>query len=72
MEGAGEDPYLGSVMAAARTRGFQGAPHKLLTTAKHFAAYGGVEGGREYNKPEISECTLWDVSCPPSGRWLRC
>jgi len=49
----GEDPYLGSAMAAARVRGFQGsdprAPDAVLATVKHFAAYGGAEGGRDYN-----------------------
>src|SRR5207249_1284333 len=50
-EGSGEDPYLGSAMAAARVRGFQGAdprsPDAVLATVKHFAAYGGAEGGRD-------------------------
>src|SRR3954471_9067779 len=49
-EGAGEDPYLGSLMAAGYVRGFQGdfGPESLLATAKHFAAYGAPEGGRDY------------------------
>src|SRR2546430_1648899 len=72
-EGAGEDPYLGSVMAAARVRGFQGgdkgsglgAPDALLSTVKHFAAYGGAEGGRDYNSVELSERTLWETYLPP-------
>ncbi len=69
VEGAGEDPYLGSVMAAARVRGFQGkdpsAPDALLACAKHFTAYGGAEGGRDYNTVDISERTLHDVYLPP-------
>ncbi|HWM87442.1 MAG TPA: glycoside hydrolase family 3 N-terminal domain-containing protein, partial [Kofleriaceae bacterium] len=69
VEGSGEDPYLGSVMAAARVRGFQGddpsAPDALFACAKHFAAYGGAEGGRDYNTVDISEATLRDVYLPP-------
>jgi beta-glucosidase len=68
-EGAGEDPYLGSVMAAARVRGFQGAdlraPDAVLATAKHFAAYGGAEAGRDYNTVDISERTLRETYLPP-------
>ena len=73
VEGAGEDPYLGGVMAAARVRGFQGgdsalqlgAADALLATVKHFAAYGGAEGGRDYNSVELSERTLWEMYLPP-------
>jgi beta-glucosidase len=73
VEGAGEDPWLGSVMAAARVRGFQGgdnamglgASDALLATVKHFAAYGGAEGGRDYNTVELSERTLWETYMPP-------
>ncbi len=73
VEGAGEDPYLGSVMAAARVRGFQGgdsathlgASDAMLATVKHFAAYGGAEGGRDYNSVELSERTLWETYLPP-------
>ncbi len=61
-EGSGEDPYLGSQMAAARVRGFQGtdlrAPEAVMATVKHFAAYGGAEGGRDYNTVDVSERTL--------------
>jgi beta-glucosidase len=68
-EGSGEDPYLGSVMAAARVRGFQGSdfsdPTAIVACAKHFAAYGGAEGGRDYNTVDISERTLRDVYLPP-------
>ncbi len=69
VEGAGEDPYLGSVMAAARVRGFQGddlaAVDTVLATAKHFVAYGAAEGGRDYNTAEVSERTLHEVYLPP-------
>lgn len=67
-EGAGEDPYLGSALAVARVRGFRGhpgAPDSLLATAKHFVAYGGAEGGRDYNTVDISERTLHEVFLPP-------
>ena len=69
MEGSGEDPYLGSVMAVARVRGFQGddlaAPTTMLATAKHFVAYGAAEGGRDYNIADVSERTLREVYLPP-------
>jgi len=69
VEGAGEDPYLGSVIAAARVRGFQGTslrdPTTILATAKHFAAYGAAEGGRDYNIADVPERTLRDVYLPP-------
>jgi beta-glucosidase len=64
-EGSGEDPYLGSLMAAAHVRGFQGGdladPTNIMACAKHYAAYGGAEGGRDYNAVDISERTLRDV-----------
>lgn len=69
VEGAGEDTYLGEVLAAARVRGFQGkdlrAPDTVLATAKHFVAYGGAEAGRDYNTVDISERTLREVYLPP-------
>lgn len=69
VEGSGEDPYLGSVMAAARVRGFQGvnlaADNTLLATAKHFVAYGAAEGGRDYNTADISASTLHEIYLPP-------
>jgi len=73
VEGAGEDPFLGSAMAVAGVRGFQngdgalniGATDALLATVKHFAAYGGAEGGRDYNSVELSERTLWETYLPP-------
>jgi beta-glucosidase len=61
-EGSGEDPYLGSVLAAARVRGFQ---ESILATVKHFAAYGGAEAGREYGTVDVSERTLRDIYLPP-------
>ncbi|MGY1519968.1 glycoside hydrolase family 3 N-terminal domain-containing protein [Luteimonas sp. A482] len=69
VEGAGEDPYLGSVLAAARVRGFQGddlaAADTMLATAKHFVGYGAAEGGRDYDVADISERTLHEVYLPP-------
>lgn len=68
-EGAGEDPYLGSVIAAARVRGFQGpdltADTSMLACPKHFAAYGGVQGGMDYNTVDIPETTLRETFLPP-------
>src|SRR5881398_1685356 len=68
-EGSGEDPYLGSALAAARVRGFQGkdlrAPDAVMATVKHFAAYGGAEGGRDYNTVDVSERTLREIYLPP-------
>jgi beta-glucosidase len=69
VEGAGEDPYLGSAFAVARVRGFQDAAKadatSLLATAKHFVAYGAGEAGREYNTVDISERALREVYLPP-------
>jgi len=68
-EGSGEDTYLGSLMAAARVRGFQGddpsSSSSIAACAKHFAAYGGAEGGRDYNTVDMSERTLREVYLPP-------
>jgi beta-glucosidase len=68
-EGSGEDPLLGSAMAEARVRGFQGEDltrdDAILACAKHFAAYGGAEGGRDYNTVDVSERTLREVYLPP-------
>lgn len=68
-EGSGEDPYLGSMMAAARVRGFQGrdysAPDKVMACAKHWVAYGAAEGGRDYNTTDVSEGTLREIYFPP-------
>ncbi|HYG19255.1 MAG TPA: glycoside hydrolase family 3 N-terminal domain-containing protein, partial [Ohtaekwangia sp.] len=68
-EGAGEDPYLGSRIAAARVSGFQGKnladPTTLAACVKHFAAYGGAEGGRDYNTVDISKRVLYETYLPP-------
>lgn len=68
MEGAGEDPYLGSLIAAARVKGLQGklddASH-ILACVKHFAGYGAVESGREYNLTDFSHSALWNKYLPP-------
>jgi beta-glucosidase len=69
VEGAGEDPYLGSMVAAARVKGFQGNniadPESVVACAKHYVAYGAVEGGRDYNTVDISEELLREVYLPP-------
>jgi beta-glucosidase len=69
MEGAGEDTYLGSLIAAARVKGFQGKglgnTDALMACAKHFAAYGAAVGGRDYNSVDMSERMLWEVYLPP-------
>ncbi len=69
MEGAGEDPYLGSQIAIARVKGFQGngigSPDAVMATAKHFAAYGAAIGGRDYNSVDMSLRTLWEIYLPP-------
>jgi len=68
-EGAGEDPYLGSVMARALVEGFQGSnlsdQNAIVACPKHYVAYGGAEGGRDYNTVDVSERTLREVYLPP-------
>ena len=68
-ESAGEDPYLGSQVAIARVKGFQGNDLSDTTTLaaciKHFAAYGAPEGGREYNTVDMSERRLRETYLPP-------
>ncbi|NLP58944.1 beta-glucosidase BglX [Lutibacter sp. B1] len=68
-EGAGEDVYLGSEIAKARVRGFQGddlsATNTILACAKHYAAYGAAQGGRDYNTVDISERELRTTYLPP-------
>ncbi|HKG92942.1 MAG TPA: glycoside hydrolase family 3 N-terminal domain-containing protein [Gemmatimonadaceae bacterium] len=83
VEGAGEDPYLGAAVAAARVRGFQGtdpspgsgqalsSPTTILATAKHFAAYGAAEAGRDYNPADVSERSLWETYLPPYEAAVR-
>jgi beta-glucosidase len=69
MEGAGEDSYLGSRIAAARVKGFQGkgigSIDAVMACAKHFAAYGAAEGGRDYNTVDMSLRKLYEVYLPP-------
>lgn len=75
VEGAGEDPYLGSVMAAAQVRGFQGpypgAPEHVIACAKHFAGYGAADGGRDYDPVYLSESQLRNVYLPPFQAALK-
>lgn len=69
MEGAGEDTYLGSKIAFARVKGFQGKKlgdlNAVMACAKHFAAYGAAVGGREYNSVDLSNRMLWETYLPP-------
>lgn len=69
MEGAGEDPFLGSAIAKARIRGFQGddmsADNTIAACAKHFAGYGFAEAGKDYNAADVGTSTLYNVILPP-------
>ena len=69
VEGPGEDPWVASQIAAAKTRGFQGQDladaHSLAATAKHFCAYGAVTAGREYASVDVSDRTLREIYLPP-------
>nr|WP_314835081.1 beta-glucosidase BglX [uncultured Flavobacterium sp.] len=68
MEGAGEDTYLGSKIAYARVKGFQGKlgdVNSVMACVKHFAAYGAAVGGRDYNSVDMSERMLWETYLPP-------
>lgn len=69
MEGAGEDPYLGSKIATARVKGFQGESlsgnTSIIACAKHFAGYGFVEAGRDYNSVDMSNSKLYNTVLPP-------
>src|SRR5580692_1540032 len=69
VEGAGEDPYLGSAVAAAQVRGFQGdgvgSPGRVIAGPKHFAGYGAALGGRDYDEVNLSDSELWNVYLPP-------
>ncbi len=68
MEGAGEDTYLGSKIAYARVKGFQGKSgdiNAVIACAKHFAAYGAAIGGRDYNSADMSDRMLWETYLPP-------
>lgn len=72
MEGSGEDPYLGSEIAKAMVRGYQGnpkkddkAPDKVLACVKHYALYGAAEGGRDYNTVDMSQVRMFNEYMPP-------
>jgi beta-glucosidase len=69
MEGAGEDPFLGSKIASARVTGFQGNDLSKVNTiaacAKHFAGYGFSESGRDYNTVDVGTSTLYNIIFPP-------
>ncbi|MGM7774680.1 glycoside hydrolase family 3 N-terminal domain-containing protein [Arthrobacter sp. KNU-44] len=69
IEGAGEDPFLGSAMAAAQVRGFQGqaldSADSVLSGPKHFVGYGAAVGGRDYDEVDLSESSLWNTYFPP-------
>lgn len=68
VEGAGEDPYLGSAMARAQVRGFQGqelGPNSVMTCVKHYAGYGAADGGRDYDSSYIPEVLMRNVYLQP-------
>jgi beta-glucosidase len=69
VEGAGEDPLLGSVVAAAQVRGFQGdilgAPGHVIAGPKHFAGYGAALGGRDYDEVDLSDQEFWNTYLQP-------
>ena len=75
VEGAGEDPFLGAAIAAARVRGFQGSDvagrESLIACAKHYVAYGAAQGGRDYDTADVSEQTLREVYLPPFAAAVR-
>ncbi|GAO29608.1 beta-glucosidase BglX [Geofilum rubicundum] len=68
-EGGGEDPYLGSQIARAMVRGYQGddltAANTMMATVKHFALYGAPEGGRDYNTVDMSRIRMFNDYFPP-------
>ncbi len=69
MEGAGEDTFLGSRIAFARVKGFQGKKlgeiNSVMACVKHFAGYGAAVGGRDYNSVDMSDRMLWETYLPP-------
>src|SRR5690625_2869949 len=69
VEGAGEDPFLASAVAAAEVKGLQGSdladPRTMAATAKHFAGYGAVEAGRDYNTVDMSWRRFHELHLPP-------
>lgn len=64
-EGAGEDPYLGALVARAMVRGYQQGPHPVMACVKHFALYGAAEGGRDYNTVDMSRLRMYNRYFPP-------
>ena len=74
-EGAGEDPFLGSALAAAAVRGYQGedlrTDGRIAACAKHYIGYGAAEGGRDYNGVQIGPRTLRDIYLPPFAAAVR-
>jgi beta-glucosidase len=75
VEGAGEDPYLASAVAAAQVRGFQGdglgSPGRVIAGPKHFAGYGAALGGRDYDEVNLSDSELWNIYLPPFEAAVR-
>ncbi|MEN3749553.1 glycoside hydrolase family 3 N-terminal domain-containing protein [Sphingomonas sp. HF-S3] len=75
VEGAGEDPYLGSRMAEAQVRGFEGpdpaSGRRVLSCTKHFVGYGAASGGRDYDSADLSDRTLNEVYLPPFHAAMR-
>ena len=69
MEGSGEDPFLGSLVARAMVKGYQGSDLKnetsLMACIKHFAMYGAAEAGRDYNTTDMSRLTMYQNYLPP-------
>ncbi|MDO6819789.1 beta-glucosidase BglX [Zobellia sp. 1_MG-2023] len=67
-EGAGEDPYLGSAIAKAMIKGYQGAdlsaPNTMMATVKHLALYGAAEGGRDYNTVDMGKLKMYNQYLP--------
>jgi beta-glucosidase len=74
-EGAGEDPYLGSLAAAAYVEGYQGedlsAPNTIMACVKHMALYGAAEGGLDYNTTDMSRVRMYNEYLPPYLAGIR-
>lgn len=66
-EGSGEDPFLGSRIAEAMVRGYQGnyGPENMMACVKHYALYGGAEAGRDYNTVDMSHIRMYNQFFPP-------
>ena len=74
MEGSGEDPYLGSLIAAALVRGYQGdfkEKHNIMACLKHYALYGAAEAGRDYNTVDMSRWRMFNQYMPPYEAAVR-